>query len=91
MTSSDISAELISTVADAFERGTALEIQGGGTKQYYGRRSAGSLLWVTGHQGIVTYEPTELVVSVRTGMQLSELQQVVADAQILVGFEPPAG
>jgi len=90
VTSSDISAELISTVADAFERGTALEIQGGGTKQFYGRRSAGSLLRVKGHQGIVNYEPTELVVSVRSGTRLSELQQVLADAQQLLGFEPPA-
>ena len=58
MKSADISAELISTVADAFERGTALEIQGGGTKQFYGRRPSGSLLRVNGHQGIVNYEPT---------------------------------
>ena len=90
MTSSDISAELRSTVADAFEQGAALEIQGGGTKQFYGRRPTGSLLRVNGHQGIVNYEPTELVVSVRSGTRLSELQQILAEAKQMLGFEAPA-
>ena len=44
-----------------------LAIAGGGTKHFYGNESEGAAFDVRGHTGIVDYEPTELVVTVRGG------------------------
>jgi glycolate oxidase FAD binding subunit len=46
---------------------TALRIRGGGTKDWYGQRLEGEILDTRGYQGIVEYEPTELVITARCG------------------------
>ena len=44
---------------------TPLRIRGGGSKDFYGNRLDGELLDTTGLSGILSYEPTELVIGDR--------------------------
>ncbi len=85
----DIAEELCAQVAEAGRSGTPLRIAGGGTKAFYGRTVEGTALDVTGHRGITHYDPVELVVSVRAGTPLSELERALADAGQQLPFEPP--
>ena len=85
----DFAGELCALVAEADRTGTPLRIAGGGTKAFYGRVVDGSTLDVTGHRGITHYDPVELVVSVRAGTPLPELERALAEAGQQLPFEPP--
>ena len=63
----DISQQLADTVKTAAQKRAPLAIAGGGSKRFYTGEIAGEKLDVTGHRGIVFYEPTELVVTARAG------------------------
>ena len=69
--------------------GRALLPRGGGTKDFLGRQCAAPPLDTRAWRGVVSYEPTELVVTVRAGTPLAELEAVVADAGQTLAFEPP--
>jgi glycolate oxidase FAD binding subunit len=73
----------------ALADGTALRIRGGGSKNFYGQSLQGELLDVSTLSGIISYEPTELVVTVRAGTPLLELQAVLAEKGQCLAFEPP--
>ncbi|MGI9152899.1 MAG: FAD-binding protein, partial [Rubrivivax sp.] len=68
---------------------TVLDIRGGGTKAWYGEAPQGAPLEVTGLRGISSYEPTELVVTVRAGTPLAELEAALAEKGQCLPFEPP--
>ena len=68
----------------------ALCIAGGGTKSFLGRVSRGTPCSVRAIQGVVHYEPTELVVTVRAGTRLTELESTLAQSGQMLPFEPPA-
>ncbi len=46
-------------------------------------------LEVGGHSGIVSYEPTELVITARAGSSLSSIENALAEAGQMLAFEPP--
>ncbi len=56
-----------------------LLLQGGGNKAFYGRPVQGDILDTRSHRGVVAYEPTELVVTVKAGTPMSELEAVLAE------------
>ena len=58
--------------------GTPLRIRGGGSKDFYGQTLQGEVLDLRPHTGITSYEPTELVVTVRAGIPLAELEEALA-------------
>ncbi len=58
---------------------TPLRVRGGGTKDFYGQAFDGDVLDTRAYRGIVSFEPTELVVTARCGTPLSELQAVLAE------------
>ena len=66
-----------------------LAVTGGGTKAFYGNAPRGEPLDVRTVAGIVDYEPTELVVTVRGGTPLAELEQRLAGQNQMLPFEPP--
>lgn len=76
-------------VAAATEAGSPLAITGSGSKAFYGREAAGEALDVTGHRGIVNYEPTELMVTARAGTPLAELEAALDAEGQMLPFEPP--
>jgi glycolate oxidase FAD binding subunit len=84
-----VQAELTERIRDAAGRGTPLRIRGGGSKDFYGERLEGELLSTAALTGITSYEPTELVVTVRAGTPLAELEAVLAERGQCLPFEPP--
>ena len=58
--------------------GTPLRIRGGGSKDFYGQALAGEVLDLSAHAGVISYEPSELVVTVRGGTPLAELEALLA-------------
>lgn len=88
MTDSDLSQELAGAVRAA-SRGSPLQVAGGGSKRFYGRAPRGEPLAVAGHRGIVSYEPTELVLTARAGTPLREIESALAANDQMLAFEPP--
>ncbi len=82
-------ARLIERVLLAQADRAALDIRGGGTKNFYGGVAKGEPLPMTGLAGISSYEPTELVVTVRAGTPLSELEAALEEGGQCLAFEPP--
>lgn len=76
-------------IRSAAQSGTPLCIEGSGSKRFYGREAQGEVLGVGAHSGVVSYEPTELVVTVRGGTPLAELEAVLAAEGQFLAFEPP--
>ncbi len=68
---------------------TLLDIQGGGTKAFYGGEPIGEPLDMKPLSGISAYEPSELVVTVRVGTPLAELEAALAEQGQCLPFEPP--
>ena len=82
-------ARLIDRVMLARANRVAVEIRGGGTKHFYGGAPTGEPLPVAGLAGISSYEPTELVVTVRAGTPLAELEAALDERGQCLPFEPP--
>ena len=85
----DIANELASRVCEAHDRHLPLSIRGSGSKRFLTGEATGTPLDVTGHRGIVSYEPTELVLTARAGTPLREIEQVLAQHNQMLAFEPP--
>jgi glycolate oxidase FAD binding subunit len=66
-----------------------LRLRGGGTKDFYGQALEGEVLDTRDYTGIVAYEPTELVVTVRCGTPLVELEAALRAQGQQLAFEPP--
>ncbi len=75
-------------VQAAAAAGTALSIQGGNSKSFYGRCARGEVLSVNEHKGIIDYTPSELVISARAGTTLTELESVLEQEGQMLAFEP---
>lgn len=82
-------SQIIERVRAAAATSQALRIQGGGSKNFLGRELRGELLDMRVLQGIVDYEPSELVVTVRAGTPLVLLEQTLAEKGQALAFEPP--
>ena len=86
---------LVDQVQTANARGTPLHIRGGDTKAFYGESPGTApaevheVLDVRGLAGISSYEPSELVVTVRAGTPLAELEATLATQGQCLPFEPP--
>jgi len=66
-----------------------LRIVGGGTKAFYGRQVDAEPLNVAGHCGVVSYDPSELVVVARAGTPLAEIEARLGECGQRLAFEPP--
>ncbi len=84
---------LTDQVKNAVAHKRALRIRGGGSKDFYGRTLAADLaaelLDTRPLTGVSSYEPSELVVTVRAGTPLRELEALLAGAGQCLAFEPP--
>ncbi|MEO6625545.1 MAG: glycolate oxidase subunit GlcE [Burkholderiaceae bacterium] len=80
---------IVEQVTDAAAKPAALRIRGGGTKDFYGQRLQGEILDTRDLRGVVAYEPSELVVTVRCGTPLQELEALLAQQGQCLAFEPP--
>lgn len=79
----------IDQIRDAAQRRACLRIRGGGSKDHLGDTSRGELLDTRAWCGIEVYEPSELIVRVRGGTPLREVEAVLAERGQCLAFEPP--
>ena len=79
----------IARIQAAIANGAPLRIRGGGSKDFYGPSRAGEVLDTTGLSGVLSYEPSELVVTVGAGTPLVELEALLAEHGQCLPFEPP--
>ena len=86
---SDGPAQLSETIREAGARGTRLRIRGGGTKDFYGGALEGEILDTRSLNGIVDYEPAELVITARAGTPLAEIESTMRERGQMLAFEPP--
>ena len=80
---------IVERIRAAQAHATPLRIRGGGTKDFYGEPAQGEVLDTRALVGIRSYEPSELVVTVRAGTALAELEAVLAEQGQCLPFEPP--
>ena len=80
---------LIDAVRAAAAHGRTLRLRGGGTKDFWGAPLQGEVLDTRPYAGIISYEPSELVVTARGGTPLAELEAALAEKGQCLAFEPP--
>jgi glycolate oxidase FAD binding subunit len=85
----DILEQFSQTVREAGRDRRPLRILGSGSKSFYGRPTHGETLDATVYHGIVSYEPTELVLTARAGTSLAEIEAALAANRQMLPFEPP--
>ena len=89
MSDSDCTQQLRERILDARGANTPLVIHGGGSKAFYGGARDGVALDTRAHSGIIDYEPKELVLTVRAGTSLTEIEAALDAQHQLFAFEPP--
>lgn len=86
----DLGDEIVSAVHRARDAGRPVYITGGGTKRHMvGRECAAGDLDVSGHRGIIDYQPGELVVTARGGTPVSALNALLKTENQVLSCEPP--
>ena len=83
--------EAAELIADAAGEGARLEILGGGSKRRWGGgEGRGDVILSTERlSGIVDYDPGEMILTVRAGTKLDEINRLLAANGQMLGFEPP--
>ena len=76
-------------IASALASGMPLRIRGGGSKDFYTGNPLGDVLDTRALTGIISYEPSELVVTVGAGTPLADLESLLAHHGQCLPFEPP--
>ncbi len=85
----DTIQSLAEQIQSAQARGATLRIRGGGSKDFYGGALTGELLELGHYRGIIEYEPSELVLTARTGTPLAEIETTLREHGQMLAFEPP--
>jgi len=88
-TNEDRPQHLIEQVQAASAARTPLRIRGGDTKAFLGEPVQGQPLDTRGWSGIVSHEPTELVITVRAGTPLADVEAALAEKGQHLPFDPP--
>ena len=85
--------ELQDRVRAAYSDKTPLKIIGGNSKNFYGndvsKHHKVEVLETRIHQGIISYVPSELVITARAGTPLKEIEALLAENNQMLPFEPP--
>ena len=90
MTDQDQSAELQSQVQHAAADKQKLSITGNSSKSFLGIVNDAAEFNISNHSGIISYEPTELVITARAGTTLETIKSALAEYDQTLAFEPPA-
>jgi len=85
----DILARMVAVVQAAASERRALCIRSGGTKAFYGNTPRGTVFDPRAWSGVENHEPSELVITVRAGTPLREVEAALAAKHQMLAFEPP--
>ncbi|MGV8992335.1 MAG: glycolate oxidase subunit GlcE [Thiobacillus sp.] len=80
---------LIARIRAAHAENMPLIIQGGGSKTFYGNADEGEILATRTLNGVVDYQPKELVLTAQSGTPLAEIEALLAEHNQMLAFEPP--
>lgn len=99
--SNGIEKDLQQQVREAYRHAQPLNIIGGASKAFYGRACCGRAcdggetdttdtpINLAAHQGVIHYDPAELVLTARAGTRVTDLEEMLALKNQMLGFEPP--
>ncbi|CAE6861480.1 hypothetical protein R69658_07636 [Paraburkholderia aspalathi] len=87
--SMDDSERLVAEVSQALAERKPLRIRGCDSKAFLGRPVEGTPIDTRSHRGVVSYDPTELVITARSGTSLAELNAALDAAGQMLPCEPP--
>tara|TARA_R110002072_G_scaffold300974_1_gene479411 strand:+ start:4032 stop:5090 length:1059 start_codon:yes stop_codon:yes gene_type:complete len=76
-------------VLEAVEKSKPLKIVGGNSKAFLGRGITGTVVEISPYSGVISYEPTELYITVRAGTLLSDINNVLSENGQMLAFDPP--
>ncbi|WP_114636367.1 glycolate oxidase subunit GlcE [Polynucleobacter necessarius] len=76
-------------ILNAANNKTALSIEGGGTKSWYGNSNGFIKLNTLSYSGILEYQPEELVITACAGTPLKEIESALKEKNQVLAFEPP--
>ena len=85
----DLIHELEQQIQHAYATKTPLKIQAGNTKACLGRETSGEVVDMANHTGVISYSATELVIRARAGTKISHLNDLLAEQQQRLPFDPP--
>jgi len=86
---SDCSADLQARIVQARAAGETLTLRGSGSYADYLPAAGGEHLDISCHRGVVSYDPGELVITVRAGTPLLEIDALLAQHNQRLGGECP--
>lgn len=82
--------EMLSVIAEAMADGTPLSVSGCASKSDWGYAIADARpVSVDRWAGIIDYQPDELILTVRAGTPMTEINKTLANKNQMLGFEPP--
>ena len=87
--------ELQDRVRAALNDKSMLKVVGGNSKYFYGNpeidsvKSKIDILETRIHQGVISYDPRELVITARAGTPLAEIENLLKENNQMLPFEPP--
>ncbi len=76
-------------ILDVTSKKTNLRIRGSGTKDWYGQDFVGEILDTSKYSGILSYDPSELVLTAKCGTTLREIGKSLSSKNQMLAFEPP--
>lgn len=86
----EIIAQLREQIEQARDAKTSLRIRGGGTKDFYGGPLMGEVIDMTCCNGVIDYDPGELVLTARAGTRLADLRTLLEQHNQQLPFDPPS-
>lgn len=86
MNDNDINSQLTEQIAEFIANKTPCHIQGNGS---HGFQSDSPLIETHSHQGIINYEPSELVITVRAGTLISDIKDTLKQHNQQLGTDFP--
>lgn len=89
MIDNDLTGVLQQAVSQAVAEREPLQIVAGNSKAFYGRETQGKIVKLDQHRGVINYQPSELVITARTGTPLTVIEKLLAQHGQMLAFEPP--
>jgi len=90
----DDSKSLLEQVVNASQHKQPIRLVGGNSKPFYGNQSPSDhnleTISCAQHTGIIDYEPSELYITARSGTPLKVIEEILAEKQQMLPFEPAA-
>ena len=82
-------ADFVAEVSERLLAGASVSVIGAGSRTRVGPARPANALSSRSHQGVVHYEPTELVITAKAGTSLTEIESMLAAEGQMLAFEPP--